>query len=144
MGDLKTQPSLRILGLGGGVGTAVCKGKWPENLGQQRKRFVKKKVTESGHLKGNFTDQTVLFRAFWICLSKKRPTWVKSAVSFINMQKIEDFTMLFHLYPFLSQVPAVVQARSSVSHLKLQIKKDNKSFQIHKVTQSRSQDLLEK
>lgn len=34
MGDLKTQTSLRTLGLGSEVGTAVCKGKWPEGLGQ--------------------------------------------------------------------------------------------------------------
>lgn len=107
MGDLETQPSLRILGLGGGVGTAVYKGKWLEGPGQWRRRSAKEKVTELGHLKDSFTDWTVLFRAFWLCLSRKRPTWVQSAVCFINMQKIEDFTMLFHLYPFLSQVPMI-------------------------------------
>lgn len=33
--------------------------------------------------------------------------WVQSAVCFINMQKIEDFTKLFHLYSFLSQIPVI-------------------------------------
>lgn len=109
--DLGVQHSLRTLAQGGGVGTAVHSGK------QLKRRWVLEEIykgegSRQGPVPKTASLTSILFRASWLCLSKRRQlVWIAQWIT--KIQKIEWIyqrvlqSLPLPLYPFLSRFPMV-------------------------------------